>query len=105
MPIQEAKVVVLAPIAEAEEAAVEAIKQSGLGLRSIEQQGDVVVATITASLRSFGETLTVRAQQVGPTETELVVRSASAAALIDWGKNEDNVHRVIRAVRTIAPTR
>lgn len=105
MPMHEEQVIVLAPFARAKDAAVQALGQSGVGLRTVEQQGDLVVATITPSLRSFGETMTIKAEPVGPAETRLVVRSASAAALIDWGKNSENVSRVVRSLRGLVHTR
>jgi len=85
----------------ARKAAVEGLKQSGLGLRFVEDQGQAVVATTTASIRSFGETITVKVDPLDAGHSKIQVRSASAAALIDWGKNADNVRRVKIAIRAL----
>jgi hypothetical protein len=105
MPMHEEAVVVEVGAVQAQLAASNALRQSGIGLRNVEQDGNLLVATITPSLRSFGETVTVRVEPQGPAVSRVVVRSESAAALFDWGKNGENVSRITRSLRELVPTR
>ena len=59
--------------------------------------GAWVTTSIGASAWSWGETVSAYVQP-GPGRCLLTVRSKSAFALIDWGKNKRNVERALAHV-------
>lgn len=85
------------PLEEALRIARQAVTQSGLSIRDVRQDQDVIIATVAPSIRSFGETITIRSEPMTPNQTRLHIASGSAQ-LIDWGKNRENIRRIKTAL-------
>ena len=66
--------------------------------------GAWVTANVGTSMASWGETVE-GVVQPGPDRCLLTVRSKSAFALVDWGKNKKNVEAVITALNQQPPAR
>ena len=58
-----------------------------------------VVASTRASLRSWGETITVTLEEIDRYRTRVEVESGPRAQFFDWGKSVDNEERLIRSIR------
>ncbi len=69
------------------------------------QQPDSVVLKSKVSLWSWGETVTIQCQFLDPIHTRIHISSvpAMATTIIDWGKGQKNIDRVLAALRPVLP--
>lgn len=76
----------------------------GLYFSHFQQPGSVVLKS-SASLWSWGETVTVECRFLDPNRTLIHISSVPALAttLIDWGKGQKNIDRVLEALRPVLP--
>ncbi len=65
-------------------------------------EGQWVTTTIGTSMWSWGETVAAYVQ-ASPRGSLITVRSKSAFALVDWGKNKKNVEKALAGLNAPAP--
>ncbi len=91
-PLREKTVKVNADIANTISAARQAINQCGWKVASMD--ASTIKASTGVSIWSWGETVVVQVQTSGGV-TYLNVQSKSGWALVDWGKNQENVNKFL----------
>jgi hypothetical protein len=98
---------------EVREAPPESFRHAGevlvqtFGVPVQQVSGTELAVTTGASLRSWGERVSCTVEPTGD-GSRIVVRSTSqlSTTLFDWGKNDDNVKKVVGALgRLLHPTR
>jgi hypothetical protein len=92
-------------LAQAAQIAEEAIRSSGVSLQSIETRGGSITAETRPSARSWGEVIEAGVAAHSPGAVTVRVASESRAQLFDWGKNQENVDKVYRAIVTLASSK
>jgi hypothetical protein len=69
----------------------------GMKVASSDESSGTIVATTGVSLRSWGEKIPIVVTESEPGKSMVSVASKSKMALVDWGKNKQNVERILEA--------
>jgi hypothetical protein len=75
----------------------DAIENCDLGLKELHETPTGLSGRTGASLRSFGSRIAVSASEV-PTGTELTVSVNPQAALIDWGRSDEESQSIVNEI-------
>ena len=76
----------------------------GLNFSHFQPPGSIVLKS-DVSLWSWGETVTIQCLFLDPNHTRIHISSVPALAttLIDWGKGQKNINRVLDALQRVLP--
>jgi hypothetical protein len=86
------------PKAEVFAAVLEAVPRvKGMKVKSSDEASGQILVTTGVSFKSWGEKLPIAVREAGPGKAVLSVSSSSKMALVDWGKNKQNVARILAA--------
>ena len=74
----------------------------GMMLGKTDEINGYILITGNISWTSWGENIRVDFVKLGPTRTQMIVKSGATVSttLVDWGKNKKNVNKILSAVST-----
>lgn len=72
---------------------MESVKELGWQLTYQNPEEGKIKAKTGATLRSWGEDISISVKNLTPTENTISVSSEAPHQFIDWGKNEENERR------------
>lgn len=84
-------------------ACLEAVRQSGFRVRKSDPHGGWIRASARMGFRSWGESIDVSLDREG--RVDVTSESLFPFTVADWGKNRDNVYRILDRVGLILSTR
>lgn len=76
---------------------LQSINRLGWTIENKDTTTGTIIASTGASLRSWGERITIQVSSAG-SQTNVSVTSKPAAQLFDWGKSKENERRIIKIV-------
>ena len=76
----------------------EALQSIGADIRTVNEKKGIIGAGVGVSVWSWGENIAIKVVAEG-SRTKVLIRSESKFALIDWGKNKNNVVKFWRNLR------
>ena len=86
------------PKAKVFAAVLEAVpKVKGMKVKSSDEASGQILVTTGVSFKSWGEKLPISVSESQPGKAVVSVASSSKMALVDWGKNKQNVERILAA--------
>lgn len=86
------------PKAKVFAAVLEAIPRvKGMKVKSSDEASGQILAATGVSFKSWGEKVPIAVRESGPDKAIVSVTSESKMALVDWGKNNQNLERVLAA--------
>lgn len=74
----------------------EAQNSSKLKIHTLDQENGIITGSLGMSFTSWGETITITVNSLEAQKTEIILNSKSHLALIDWGKNQNNLNKLIQ---------
>jgi len=87
-------------------AVLEAVNRvPGMKVKQADQTSGYILITVGVNLWSWGEDLPVQITESAPRQTWLQIASSSKFALIDFGKNQRNVDRLMASVSEVLAAR
>ena len=74
----------------------------GMKMGRADEMNGYILITSNISWASWGENIRVDFVKLGPTRTQMIVKSGASVSttLIDYGKNRKNVNKILSAVST-----
>jgi nitrate reductase NapAB chaperone NapD len=90
------------PKAKVFAAVLEAIPTvKGMKVKSSDEASGQILAATGVSFKSWGEKVPIAVSESGPGKSIVSVTSQSKMALVDWGKNKQNLERILAATDRI----
>ena len=90
------------PYAQVFRTLVGVLPQHKMAVVSADEAGDLITAKTGMTLRTWGETLTIRlGSPDGGSTTDMVIESNLKFGVAAWGKHQQNFDTILNALRTV----